>query len=108
MENPQETEVINRWQATEQDRQDKNTGTGSRKRPRRAIENGTSNGSISFVEELADSSNTNRSIRKPTSKKRVTNSQSSNGRTGAIDLDEGVEEVSAAIREGVLGFFTRR
>jgi len=46
MENPAENEVLKRWQAIEKERQDSATGTGSRKRPRRAIENGTTASTI--------------------------------------------------------------
>jgi hypothetical protein len=105
MENPQETEVIKRWQAAEQERQDANTGTGSRKRPRRAIESGTPSGSISFVEELAESSNT---TRRPASKKKAKDSQPRTHPTEMAEVDEEVEEVFSLSREGMLGYFTRR
>jgi hypothetical protein len=105
MENPQETEVIKRWQATEQERQDANTGTGPRKRPRRAIENGVPNGNISFVEELAKYSHT---ARQPASKKKTTNAQLGTRSTEVIEVNEEVEEDVVLGKEGMLGFFTRR
>lgn len=105
MENPQETEVIKRWQAAEQERQNSNTGLGSRKRPHRAIENGAPNGSLSFVEELAESSHT---TRRPASKKKVTNAQSRTRSTNVIEVDEEVEQGIVLGRESMLGFFTRR
>jgi len=104
MENPQETEVIKRWQAAEQDRQQVNTGTGARKRPRRAIENGTSTGTLSFVQELAESSST---TRRPASKKKTTHTLSRGRHTEVIEVDEEVEE-DAGSGGSVLAFFTRR
>lgn len=103
MENPQETEVIKRWQAADQDRQVANVETGSRKRPRRTIENGTANGTLSFVEELAETSNTSR--RSAASKKKATNTQS---RTRPKEVIEVNGEVEEEISSGMLGFFTRR
>jgi hypothetical protein len=103
MENPHEAEVIKKWQASEQERQDANTGT-ARKRPRRAIENGTpaGGGSLSFIEELAESSNT---TRRPASKKKATNAQSRSRNTDIIEVDE---EVAEEVGSGMLGFFMRR
>jgi hypothetical protein len=39
MENPHEVEIVNRWQAADRPQQEVNGDGGSRKRPRRAIEN---------------------------------------------------------------------
>lgn len=110
MENPQETETIKRWAIVDQERQQQDANTaattgGSRKRPRRAIENGNT---LSFVEELAESSGTG-TARKTTaaSKKKKDKSAQSRTRTRVaeiVEVEEDVEEVGS----GMMGFFTRR
>lgn len=114
MENPQETETIKRWAIADQERQQQqdvaNTTGGSRKRPRRAIENGNT---LPFVEELAESSGTG-TARKTmaASKKKKDPSAQSRTRTQTrvaeiVEVEEDAEEVEE-VGSGMMDFFTRR
>jgi hypothetical protein len=69
MENPQEAEVIKRWQAAEQERQDARTGAATKKRPRHAIEDAGPSGRVSFIEEAAGL------YSRPAGKKKAKNSE---------------------------------
>lgn len=106
MENPQETEIIKRWQAAEQDITTSSTAAattgGSRKRPRRAIDNGNT---LPIMEELIGPSASTAATRKTATAGRKKKDTRTNRVAEVTEVEEeDVEEAGL----GMMGFFTRR
>ncbi|TID16519.1 hypothetical protein E6O75_ATG11637 [Venturia nashicola] len=114
MENPLETEIIKRWAASEQDNTNTSTTSsttvagGSRKRPRRAIENG--NGKP-LLEELARLPATapRKTATATTTKRGKKDTRTTNRVEEIVELEEDEEDAIEEVGSGIVGgFFTRR
>ncbi|QDS72963.1 hypothetical protein FKW77_008600 [Venturia effusa] len=110
MENPLETEIIKRWALADRERQQQDptsaTAGASRKRPRRAIENGDIASSLPG-DIAAEPSGTNTGTTRRTAAAGRRKKDARTRITDVIEVDEMDEELEE-VGSGVMGFFTRK